>query len=109
MQDVLLARVSTQQVIMERYTIDNIEFDIYDVGGKQSKQSKWIDNFDQVDAVIFVATLSEYEQTVAELRHTNRILEVSELFRGICNNGVLEMTSIMLFPNEKEFFEKKVM
>ena len=48
-QDVLLARVKTTQVVMERYRIDGIEFEMYDVGGQRSERRKWIDCFENVD------------------------------------------------------------
>ena len=34
-QDVLLARVKTTQVCMEKYRIDGIDFEMYDVGGQR--------------------------------------------------------------------------
>ncbi|MGK3739143.1 MAG: guanine nucleotide-binding protein G(o) subunit alpha [Bacillariaceae sp.] len=37
-QDVLLARVKTTQVVMERYRIDGIDFEMYDVGGQRSER-----------------------------------------------------------------------
>ena len=49
-QDILLARVKTTQVVMERYRIDGIDFEMYDVGGQRSERRKWIDCFDNVDA-----------------------------------------------------------
>ena len=45
-QDILLARVKTTQVVMERYRIDGIEFEMYDVGGQRSERRKWIDCFE---------------------------------------------------------------
>ena len=60
---------------MERYRIDGIDFEMYDVGGQRSERRKWIDCFDNVDAVIFVAALSEYDQTLAEAKRTNRIVD----------------------------------
>lgn len=71
-QDVLIARVRTTQVVMEKYRIDGIDFEMYDVGGQRSERRKWIDCFDQVTAVIFVAALSEYDQTLAEAKRTDR-------------------------------------
>lgn len=107
-QDVLLARVKTTQVVMERYRIDGIDFEMYDVGGQRSERRKWIDCFDSVDAVIFVAALSEYDQNLAESRKTNRMVEALELFRSICNNRAFQNTSVMLFLNKRDIFEEKL-
>ena len=107
-QEVLLARVKTTQVVMERYTIDDIDFEMYDVGGQRSERRKWIDCFDSVDAVIFVAALSEYDQNLAESKRTNRMVEALELFRSICNNRAFQETSVMLFLNKKDIFEEKL-
>ena len=108
-QDILLARVRTTQVIMERYRIDGIEFEMYDVGGQRSERRKWIDCFDHIDAVIFVAGLSEYDQNLAEAKRTNRMVEALELFRSVCNNRAFAETSIMLFLNKKDIFAEKIM
>jgi signal recognition particle receptor subunit beta len=108
-QDVLLARVKTTQVVMERYRIDGIEFEMYDVGGQRSERRKWIDCFENVDAVIFVAALSEYDQSLAEAKRTNRMVEALDLFRSVCNNRAFANTSIMLFLNKKDIFAEKLM
>mmetsp|Transcript_61441 Transcript_61441/g.181588 ORF Transcript_61441/g.181588 Transcript_61441/m.181588 type:complete len:423 (-) Transcript_61441:322-1590(-) len=108
-QDILLGRVRTTQVVMERYRIDGIDFEMYDVGGQRSERRKWIDCFDHVDAVIFVAALSEYDQTLAEAKRTNRMVEALELFRSVCNNRAFANTSIMLFLNKKDIFAEKIM
>mmetsp|Transcript_23723 Transcript_23723/g.37215 ORF Transcript_23723/g.37215 Transcript_23723/m.37215 type:complete len:422 (+) Transcript_23723:177-1442(+) len=108
-QDVLIARVRTTQVVMERYRIDGIDFEMYDVGGQRSERRKWIDCFDQVTSVIFVAALSEYDQTLAEAKRTNRMVEALELFRSVCNNRAFANTSIMLFLNKRDIFAEKIM
>jgi len=108
-QDVLVSRVRTTQVIVEKYDIDGVEFEMYDVGGQRSERRKWIDCFEGVDAVIFVAALSEYDQSLAEAKHTNRMVEAIELFRSICNNRAFADTSILLFLNKKDIFAEKIM
>ena len=94
---------------MERYRIDGIDFEMYDVGGQRSERRKWIDCFDNVDSVIFVAALSEYDQTLAESKRTNRMLEALDLFRSVCNNRAFANTSIMLFLNKKDVFAEKIL
>lgn len=107
-QDILLARIRTTHVVMERYRIDGIDFEMYDVGGQRSERRKWMDCFDNVDAVIFVAALSEYDQTLAESKRQNRMVEALDLFRSVCNNASFADTSIMLFLNKKDIFAEKI-
>ena len=82
---------------------------MYDVGGQRSKWRKQIDCFDNVDAVIFVAALSEYDQTVAEAKTTNRMVESLELFCFVCNNQAFRNASIVLFLNKKDVFAEKIL
>lgn len=43
-----------------------IEFRVFDVGGQRSERRKWIHCFDDVNAVIFIAAISEYDQRLRE-------------------------------------------
>eukprot|EP00557_Chaetoceros_sp_GSL56_P014514 CAMPEP_0176485608 /NCGR_PEP_ID=MMETSP0200_2-20121128/5128_1 /TAXON_ID=947934 /ORGANISM="Chaetoceros sp., Strain GSL56" /LENGTH=448 /DNA_ID=CAMNT_0017882259 /DNA_START=154 /DNA_END=1500 /DNA_ORIENTATION=+ len=107
--DILISRVRTTQVTVERYTIDGIQFEVYDVGGQRSERRKWIGCFENVDAVIFVAALSEYDQTLAESRRQNRMMEALNLFESVVKNEHFADTSIMLFLNKKDVFAEKIM
>lgn len=107
--DILISRQRTTQVTVERYTIDGIEFEIYDVGGQRSERRKWVDCFDEVDAVIFVAALSEYDQNLAEAKRQNRMIEALNLFESVVKNAHFADTSIMLFLNKKDIFAEKIM
>lgn len=107
--DILISRVRTTQVTVERYLIDGIEFEVYDAGGQRSERRKWVNCFDNVDAVIFVAALSEYDQTLAEARRHNRMIEALNLFSSVVKNAHFAETSIMLFLNKKDIFAEKIM
>eukprot|EP00985_Skeletonema_marinoi_P023148 scaffold15166_cov73-Skeletonema_marinoi.AAC.1 len=85
-QDMLLARVRTSGIVTEKYVIDGVDFEMYDVGGQRNERKKWIHCFDDVTAVIFVAALSEYDQALFEDATTNRMVEAVDLFGDICNN-----------------------
>ena len=43
-----------------------ISFRVIDVGGQRSERKKWIHCFDNVNAIIFISSLSEYDQTLRE-------------------------------------------
>ena len=107
-QDMLLARVRTSGIVTEKYVIDGVDFEMYDVGGQRNERKKWIHCFDDVTAVIFVAALSEYDQALFEDASTNRMTEAIELFGEICNNKVFADSSMILFLNKKDLYEEKI-
>lgn len=59
---------------------------MYDVGGQRNERKKWIHCFDDVTAVIFVASLSEYDQVLYEDNTVNRMEEAVTLFSDIANS-----------------------
>lgn len=85
-EDVLKSRVQTTSVVEETFVIDGVPFTIIDVGGQRNERKKWIHQFDAVTAVIFVASLSEYDQCLAEDGSVNRMVEAMELFAEVANS-----------------------
>ncbi|GMR35775.1 hypothetical protein PMAYCL1PPCAC_05970, partial [Pristionchus mayeri] len=86
----------------------NMTFSVVDVGGQRSQRKKWIHAFEDVNAIIFLVALSEYDQVLIEDGTTNRIKESLMLFSFICKCGWFEETSIILFLNKKDLFEEKI-
>ncbi|KAL3318400.1 Guanine nucleotide-binding protein G(i) subunit alpha-1 [Cichlidogyrus casuarinus] len=90
------------------------EPDLFDVGGQRSERKKWMHCFDGVTAIIFLVALSEYDLGLAEDQEVvsysilNRLRESMNLFDSICNNKWFQKTSIILFLNKKDLFEKKL-
>jgi GTPase SAR1 family protein len=83
-------------------------FRIIDVGGQRSERRKWIQAFDDVKALIFVAALSGYDLTLEEDQDTNRVHESMTLFEGICNNRFFKDTAMILFMNKTDLFREKL-
>ena len=44
------------------FDMDGIRVNLIDVGGERSERKRWLHCFESVDAVIFVAALTEYDQ-----------------------------------------------
>ena len=79
----------------------------FDVGGQRNERRKWIHCFDNVDCVVFVASLSEFDQHLYEDETKNRLEEALELFAQISNSKWFASTALILFLNKKDLFEKK--
>ena len=85
-----------------------INHSMLDVGGQRSERRKWIHCFDCVTAVIFCASLSEYDQTLREDDSQNRMKESLLLFDEICNSPWFRDTAFVLFLNKTDLFEEKI-
>ena len=53
-----------------------LKFELVDVGGQRSERRKWIQCFDNVTAVLFIISLSDFNQVLAEDEFTNRSLSI---------------------------------
>ena len=86
-------------MVLERYNIKGTDFEICDVGGQRTERRKWIDCFENIDAVFFVAALSEYDQRVSESRGIpqNRMMEALNLFESIIKNAAFENNQLCFF------------
>uniref|UniRef100_A0A1I7VDF1 Guanine nucleotide-binding protein alpha-7 subunit n=1 Tax=Loa loa TaxID=7209 RepID=A0A1I7VDF1_LOALO len=82
--------------------------EVIDVGGQRSERKKWIHCFDNVNAIIFISSLSEYDQTLREDNCTNRMQESLKLFDSICNSPWFADIHFILFLNKKDLFAEKI-
>ncbi|EPB68627.1 g-protein alpha subunit [Ancylostoma ceylanicum] len=107
--DILHTRVPTSGVVQFYFTMKGINFEVFDVGGQRSERRKWIHCFDNVNAVIYVAAISEYDQVLREDNKTNRLKEALLLFDGVVNNQYFKDVSVILFLNKKDLFAEKIL
>lgn len=107
-QDVLRSRVRTTGIVQSDFKIKTLNFKMFDVGGQRNERRKWIHAFDDVNAMIFVAALSEYDQVLFEDETQNRMDEALQLFDQIINSKWFKQTSCILFLNKRDLFEMKL-
>uniref|UniRef100_A0A914VDT9 Cholesterol 7-desaturase n=1 Tax=Plectus sambesii TaxID=2011161 RepID=A0A914VDT9_9BILA len=107
-QDILHTRVPTTGVVQVQFVIKGCTFRVFDVGGQRSERRKWIHLFDDVNAIIFISAVSEYDQVLAEDLKTNRLLESIDLFAQICNSKWFIKASVVLFLNKTDLFAEKL-
>jgi len=69
---------------------------------------KWIHCFDDVKAVLFVASLAGYNQVMYEDNAMNRMTEDLALFSEMTSKDIFANTPIFLFLNKKDLFESMI-
>ncbi len=80
-------------------------FTVVDVGGQRSERSKWLHCFDAVAAVLFVCSLSCYDQHLFEEDDVNAMDEAVELFGEVVNTRYFRKASVILFLNKSDLFK----
>ena len=86
----------------------SLSITLIDVGGQRSERKKWLHCFDDVNAILFIVAMSDYDQTLKEDGITNRMKESLRLFGTVCNSKWFENSAMMLFLNKKDVFDQKI-
>lgn len=106
--DMLRLRKKTTGIIETKFLVEELNFRMVDVGGQRNERKKWIHCFEDVTAIIFLISLSEFDCVLEEDESTNRMHESLELFNNIINNEWFEDMPILLFMNKIDLFERKI-
>mmetsp|Transcript_26204 Transcript_26204/g.37237 ORF Transcript_26204/g.37237 Transcript_26204/m.37237 type:complete len:332 (+) Transcript_26204:135-1130(+) len=108
-QDIVRSRVATIGIHEFDFVVDKKSFKLVDVGGQRGERKKWIHCFQDVKAIMFIASLSEYDQVLTEDHTRNRMQESLKLFQGIINLSWFKDTPIILFLNKHDIFLQKIL
>ncbi|KAI8836362.1 guanine nucleotide binding protein, alpha subunit, partial [Chytridium lagenaria] len=107
--DILHARFRTTDVTETQFVISNLVYKIYDVGGQRSMRQFWAPYFEgAITAILFVVSISGYDQVLVEDPSVNRMYDAIALFQSICNNALLKSVNIILFLNKVDLLQKKI-
>lgn len=107
-EDIIRARVKTTGISEVKFTVRDLIYRVFDVGGQRSERKKWIHCFEGVQCLIFIIAISEYDQTLYEDESTNRIDEASTLWDSVSNSRWFAQSSLVLFMNKTDLFKAKL-
>lgn len=112
-QDVLKARLKTMGVVEHAFSIADtqrrfITWKIYDVGGAQNQRHAWAPYFEDVNAIIFLAPISAFDQVLVEDPEMNRLEDSLLLWKSVVSNKLLSHVSIILFLNKVDLLQAKL-
>lgn len=90
------------------FDMDGTKLHIIDVNGFSHSRNSWLTYFENITCVLFVASLSSYDQVMVEEAEVNRMVDSIVLFQDLTNNKTLEKKPFILFLNKKDIYERKI-
>jgi GTPase SAR1 family protein len=106
--DMLRARARTTGAQRMTIQLKSKAVTLIDVGGQRSERKTWAQSFQNVTAIIFVASLAEYDQLCVEDVTQNRMKENLLLFGEICSLHCFANVPLILFLNKTDVFRSKI-
>ncbi|GAA5887314.1 hypothetical protein JCM16303_006588 [Sporobolomyces ruberrimus] len=107
-QDILHTRVRSTGIVEEVIQLEKTKVVIVDVGGQRSERRKWVMCFENVQLLIFVAAISEYDQYLYEDKNQPRLAETLLLWQSIASSPWFSKTAFVLFLNKVDILQEKV-
>ncbi|PPQ76441.1 hypothetical protein CVT26_012955 [Gymnopilus dilepis] len=84
------------------------EWILYDVGGSRTMRHAWVPYFDNVQAIIFLAPVSCFDERLAEDSRVNRLEDSFLLWRKVCSSKLLAKATMILFLNKCDILRRKL-
>ncbi|RMJ28279.1 hypothetical protein PHISP_00842 [Aspergillus sp. HF37] len=107
-QDMLQARLRTTGITETLFELRQMNFRMMDVGGQRSERKKWIHCFEGVQCLLFMVSLSGYDQCLVEDQNANQMHEAMMLFESLVNGEWFKRKPIILFLNKIDLFKAKL-
>ena len=101
------SRMRTSGIVEIEFEHDRVKYKVFDAGGQRSERRKWIHAFEDVSALIFVASLTDYDEVLYEDHSKNRLEESLEVFNETVNSKHFLATPVILFFNKMDLFIEK--
>uniref|UniRef100_A0A0W0G318 Benzoate 4-monooxygenase cytochrome p450 n=1 Tax=Moniliophthora roreri TaxID=221103 RepID=A0A0W0G318_MONRR len=106
--DAIRCYVKTCGIHPVKLTFENKIYRVFDCGGQRAERKKWRHCAEQASVVVFVASLSEYDQVLVEDPAMNRMIESQILFHAICRSTWFTDVPIILILNKRDVLERKL-
>lgn len=119
-KDALWANLSPRdqdddEVQSEEFHLDGIDFELFNLGSdfmNNSVSQRWLqENQSDLDAVIFVANLADYDIMVRDDENSpiNKLQTQINLFEDICKISMISSDKMLLYLNKRDEFKEKIL
>lgn len=106
--DLLMVRYRTTGMQEKNFLIRDHKFKICDVGGQRNERRKWIHFFSNVTSVIFVVSLSCYDELTFEDEENAMVVSIA-VFDEQVNSEWFADIPFILFLNKSDLYNEKIL
>jgi len=112
--DILMQRRPTTGLIEETIDLDAADkktrFMMVDVGGQRNERKKWIHQFENVAAVVYVVSLSSFDEPLYEDETANSMQDALSCFRDTMTSDSVwfKQSALFLVFNKMDLFREKI-
>jgi len=115
-QDILHCRKKTTGIqkiefkmkVPKKYGGNFMDFWMFDVGGQRGERRKWLTVFEGIEAILFIAAASDFDQTLREETSVNRLRESVTLFQDMWHSRFLQDAGVIVFLNKQDVLKEKI-
>ncbi|KAJ3732836.1 G-protein alpha subunit-domain-containing protein [Lentinula guzmanii] len=107
-QDIVQCNIRTTGIHPNFINLRGSAVSVVDFGGQFSERRKWVNWFPKAGMIIYVASLSDYDETCAEDSSTNRMYDSMELFDLVVHSEWFTDVPIVLLLNKTDVFAQKL-
>lgn len=111
-EDIVRVRVRTHGATKTDLAIydGTLRVRMIDVGGQRMERMKWAQFFDDVDVIVFVASIAEFDRVLVEDTSVNRMVESVRLFASLLGreHTQFQSTPFVLFLNKNDLLGPKL-
>ena len=107
-EDILRSRIPTTSPTTYFYNFDTKSVAFVDLGGQRNFRKQWANYFQDVKIILFVASLSDFDQLLPEEESFKRTQDSLTLFSQIANSEMFIEVPIFFVLNKIDLFEKKL-
>ncbi|ETO16931.1 guanine nucleotide-binding protein alpha-16 subunit, partial [Reticulomyxa filosa] len=99
----------SEEVFFTKTHDTEVRFQFIDVGGQRSERRKWMKFVkEELDCVVFVIGMSDYDLKCFEDNQTKRLDEALAMFTELATTQFFDRKSLIIFFNKFDLFEEKL-
>lgn len=107
-RDILHARQRTAGISETKFRKDKYDWNLIDVGGQRVERRKWVNLKRNLTAIIFIASLTDYDVISEDNPRKTRMQESIEVWEEVLQGRYVRNIPIILFFNKIDLFKKKI-